>query len=515
MRLRSCVKTVQFFSIDRDRYSLRFISFVIALLIIVGASNLSLVAQGPLQWSPQDRIPGYDPLVNTPYLIADQNRTVHAFNSNWIEDQQVIVYSQWTLEQGWTEPIDILLPQLHQQIRLKGAILDQAGLVHLLFFSGDDRTANIYYSSAPLVHAGRARAWSKPRVIGDRARTPDEAAFVMNSKNQLFMLYSSDSAGPGLYYTYSTDEGTTWSEPVPMFLTYSNELFPFFLQMYVDKQDGVHALWNVNNPSGLGEAFYYAKSEAGQVEWNEPIKFEAGGLNQQSIIEYENELMLIYHADGEGGLTRYMRRSRDGGRTWTEKIRLFPHVGSNGPASLVIDSNNVLHMLFGNRVTVGNQIIHGMWHSVWLGAVWSTPEAVVSGPSIIDLDEIGGEGFDPSFANAIVSQGNVILTTWSTDPAAGQNGAWYSYTTLDTSELPIVPQPEFSATPTATLTVTSTPPSPTPPAPLPPVVVERKEEVSASSFASNPAAPLIYGTVPVVLLLSVVFVVRRLRRNPY
>ena len=498
-----------------NKHLLHFLSFTIILVITVAVNTLDAVAQEPIQWAPQDRIPGYDPLVNTPYLIADQNRTVHAFNSTWIENEKVIVYSQWTLEQGWTEPIDILLPPLKQQIRFKGAILDEAGLVNLLFFSGDDQAANIYYSSAPMVHAGGAPAWSTPIVVGDQAKTPDEAAFVMNSQNQIFVLYSSNSDDrTGLYFTYSTnDNRTAWSAPTPMFLTYGDGLFPFFLRMYVDSQDGIHALWNVNDESGLSQAFYYAKLEAGQVEWSDPIQFDAGGLNQPSITEYGDTLILIYHDEGESGLTRYMRQSPDGGKTWTEKIRLFPHVGSNGPPTLVTDSNNVLHMFFGNRVTSNSgATIMGIWHSIWDGGRWSFPQAVVSGPSI--KDDIGGNGFDPSFAKAIVSQGNTILVAWRSDPQAGVNGAWYSYTTLDTPELPIValPTPPVTvyATPTATVTP---PPTPTPTPLLLPTATRQNEEVAANSSADNPAIALIFGAIPVVLLISVVFVVHHLRRS--
>lgn len=496
----------------RDRYWVRFVGLAIAFPLFFWASSLNLVAQESLQWSPQNLIPGYDPLTNTPYLLVDQNRTVHAFNSTWMENQQVIVYSQWTLEQGWTDPIDIILPQLKNQIRLKGAILDKGGLVHLLYFSGDDQVANIYYSSAPLARAGDAHAWSPPLIVGHQARTPDEAAIVMNSKKQLFIIYSSNLEGTGLYFSYSNDQGATWSEPAPIFLTYNNELFPFFLQMYLDEQDGVHALWNVNNRRGMSESFYYTKLEAGQLDWNEPIQFEAGGLNEHAIVEYENELILIFHDNGEYGLTRYMQRSQDGGRTWTKKVQLFPHVGTNGPVSFVTDSNNVLHMFFGNRVTdEDGKILHGLWHSVWNGDRWSDPLAIVSGPAIID--DIGGDGFDPSFANAVVSQGDVILVTWSTDPNAGFNGIWYSYATVDAPELPVIPLITPTRRPDSTINTRITPsilnPEPAPELEIPGPV----SDMSGQPSITGPAKSLIYSIGSVSLLIIAAIVVFLSRKN--
>jgi hypothetical protein len=492
-------------SATRRKYLFCLLAFALVALLTLGAASAAVMAQEHTQWSPQDHIPGYDPLTKSPYLVADQNRTVHAFNSVWIEDLKVIMYSQWTIENGWTEPIDILLPQLKAEARLKGAVLDHAGTVHLMFFSGDEVEANVYYSAAPLAHAGRASAWSKPKVIGSQARTPDEAAMVMDSKNRLFVLYSGDLDGVGLYFTYSTDGGNSWSEPTLMFLTYLDGLFPYQLKMYVDKKDSVHAIWNVNNESGRAEALYYAKLEAGQREWNEPIQLETGILNEPSITEYQGELFIIQHT--VTSVARHMRRSFDGGQTWTEPVQLFPHIGTNGPASIVVDSNNVMHMFFGNRLNrEGEAALHGLWHSVWQGASWSFPEAVVSGVAI--TDDTRGKGFDPADARAVVSQGNVVLVTWDTDPAQGVNGAWYSYTVLDAPELPVVTLPIPTPTPMPSPTATATPLAPTPTASPKPVPIDQDDEVLGKSAINHPATPLILGTVPVALLIATAIIVR-------
>lgn len=494
----------------KNQHLVRFITISVLLLMIVYLSQLNAVAQEPTQWSLQQRIPGYSDTVQTPYLVADQNRTVHAFNSDWVDENQpvlAIVYSQWTLEQGWNMPVDILLSPI-EQARIKGVFLDQSGMIHILFFGGADLRGDIYYSQAPVSLAGQARAWSEPVLVGERAITPDEAALTSNGQGHLVVVYSGNRDGQGLYAISSSDSGDTWSEPVPIFLTYSSELWPSALQLYTDEQGVVHAVWSVGNIAGNGERVYYARQEDNMIDWREPIELarpigDVVEVDTPTIIEYENELFVIYH-DAQP-TTRHMRRSRDGGRTWTEAVRLFPHVGSNGPASLVVDSNNVLHMFFGNRVGE-HPANHGMWHSIWQGGRWNGPEAIISGPQV--QEEIGGNGFDPSFANAVVSQGNVILVTWTSDPQAGRNGAWYSYTVLDAPELPVVaiptqvvftPIPPATATPLSTPTLSSTPRQtlPTPDTAFP-----------ATEPISDPMAPLITGGAVVALFIMIVVIGR-------
>jgi hypothetical protein len=482
----------------------RIAASVTIALSAIAMTGLTAAAQGPTEWSAPERIPGYDDTAWTPYLVTDQNRTVHAFNSVLIEGLRVIVYSQWTLEQGWTEPVDIILPVLKSGAWIEGVFLDQKGVVHLVFYSGDELQANIYYSRAPLAQAGSARAWSTPELIGERALKVQEAALVGDSQDRLFALLSAEPGGVrGLYATHSTDGGATWSEPSAIYLTYSDQLWPVFLKMYADRRDGIHAVWAAANESGNSESVYYAAFDPDQDAWREPVKLaHASGreVDMPSIIEYEDVFFVIYHDFGADAITRFMLRSRDAGRTWTNDGRLFQHVGSNGPASMVVDSSNVLYMFFGNRVSTGSGITYGMWCSVWQGDRWGVPEAIVSGPIRDD--------FAPSTANAVVTQGNVILLTWMNEPGRidmGYGGTFYSHTVLDAPELPVAAVPT-SVTPTLT---SASEPQATASTRSPSPVMRHSQSDSTAWPLSGPALPLILSIIPVALLLLAAIVFQR------
>jgi hypothetical protein len=171
---------------------------------------------------------------------------------------------------------------------------------------------------------------------------------------------------------------------------------------------------------------------------------------------------------------------------------------------MVIDSNNELHLFWGQRIS-GNPDIHGMWHSRLINQRWTEPDAVVKGPLIRDPE--GNGGFDPYHAQAVVSQGNVVLVAWRTDPAAGPNGVWYSFEKLDAPELPIsafistdsVPTPDISLTPDVTEN--------------PPVVESTKNAIfdSGNSFMQNdgsinPSFLLLISAVPIFFLLLVIII---------
>ena len=496
--------------------------FIIPLTIALNITTSSVIAVNT--WSPQERVPVYDDSTEPPYMVADQNQTVHAFASQWVGEGEgnpevAIVYNQWSLERGWTVPIDILLSPLNHFAWVQDAHLDQTGTIHIIFFGGNNIEANIYYSRAPAIKANDAKSWSIPVLAGGGATTNNAAAFIADDHGRFYILYGGNRDGNGLYAASSIDGGDTWTTPTPIYST-NDDKFPYGLQMYLGQSDWIHAIWNVVTPGGQGREIYYSRMKVGDTQWSEPIKLAEAqtgyGTNTPTIIEHKGNVFAIYNMTPK--IT--MRRSEDGGQTWSNPVVLFSrHVGVNGILSLVIDSSDNLHLFFGQRIPgIGSPDIHGMWHSIWLAGYWSEPEAVVSGPAVMS----GEKSFDPYNARAVVSQGNVILVTWRTDPGNGienENGVWYSYLVLDTPELPIMPLPIMKSTKTS-IPTTATEVIPKLSLTVKPESVSIDPSVNGSTdlfLSSNPAELLIVSMIPVCLIISMImfrfFFVRRNRQQ--
>jgi hypothetical protein len=181
----------------------------------------------------------------------------------------------------------------------------------------------------------------------------------------------------------------------------------------------LHTVWSNYDVSGNGVSTYYAKYDIVRKEWSDPLELVSTSSGLPGVIEHNGRLIVIYNSYITNAL--WMRESSDNGQTWTDPVRIAQrHIGRNGAVSLVIDSNNVLHLFFGERIP-GSPDIHGMWHSFLQSNQWSEPEAIVSGPGI--ADQVGDKAFDPYDARAVVSQGNVILATWRSDPGNKGNGS--------------------------------------------------------------------------------------------
>jgi hypothetical protein len=315
-----------------------------------------------------------------------------------------------------------------------------------------------------------------------------------------------------LYVVNSVDGGETWSEPTSIFFTNRDEPYIFELQIVESESAWLHAIWAVNSIVNQGRGIYYARSQDGNA-WSEPILLadatEGFGTRTPAIIEYNDNLFALYNLPGK----IKMRQSSDGGITWDDPYNIFPrHQGVNGSLSLVIDGNNDLHLFFGQRIS-GSPDIHGMWHSTFTNNRWIEPEAIVKGPRIVDVT--GENGFDPNFARAIVSQGNLILLTWMTDPGAGRNGIWYSYKQIDAPELPVVGLPT-DVSPNVNSSVAAETPLgvlPTDIVTTPAGLEENKViplPTSKPVLPNNPSFPILIGSISaLVLVLILVIVLQR------
>lgn len=502
--------------VHRKRIVIHVFTQLLLIGLIIFVFNVpSVEAQMTNQWQPDKKVPGYsDDTHFTPLFVVDQNRTVHAFAVQPVGDEDrnlAIVYNQWNREKGWTIPIDILLfPP--GDARIIGVFLDYKGIVHLAFIAGKAGDAKIYYSSAQITRAGDASAWSFPLDIGGGAINPCYGVIAGDNKDNLVILYNGNMYGNGIYTITSNDAGYSWSEPMPVYLTYADQLVPFTVNGYMSKSGKLHVVWNILNSAYEFVSLYYDRLDVESNQWDKPILLEKKpvitgffGPAVPYIVDNDKYVVVMYNGGNPyagqpvpfGRPTLLIQTSTNNGESWSGAINPFPLLtGSSGAHSLVIDSNQNIHALALMRIDSSvdgeYRAIGGMWHSELRNNIWSDPERYITSVKSLDL-------------RAVVSQGNVLLAAWIEESVPG-NGVWYSYTVLDSPELPVIPlatpSVEHSSTPTSLV------PSPvvTPTHENKPLLIDR--DITATY---TPAQPLVFGLIPVVLLILGIIIMVQLR----
>jgi len=481
--------------------------FLIVFQITLGLGKITAQADGIGQWAPDARVPGYLDDTFTPFLVVDQDKTIHAFVSQWIDDgdrRLAIIYRKWSLSGGWTRPVDIILTS-EGDAQVLGAFLDSSDRMHIIFLAGESRDNAVYHSFAPAANADLSTAWSKPKLIGENLSL-NSAAIIGNDQDNLFIIYSGNKNGNGVYFVSSADAGESWSETSSIFLTNDTNLIPFSLQLAMSPDHQVYATWNVVTSLGVDESLYFANYNILNSKWNTPIVLDNRivspdyfGPSFPAMVDDGKEILIMYNGGNPfpgrpvdlGRPIQLFQISTDKGETWSRPLGPFPyHLGRSGEHALVLDSNGIPHCLFVQRVESITDdgeysIISGIWHSAFINGNWTNPDRLVTSVA-------------PHDVRAIVSQGNVLMVVWREDPGSGQHGVWFSYTILDTPELPVVPLSTIPVTALAqpTSTVFSVPATLTP---LPGINVV--EDSPPSLWVNNPVFPLLAGIAPVVIIV--------------
>jgi hypothetical protein len=461
-------------------------------------------AQGEATWSTPKRVPAYYDLLRAPVLVADQNHTVHAFNQEKSAGGgNVIAYRRWSaVSRDWSPPVDILL--FGEGLSgMMGVQLDDSGRLHLIFYSGEETQGNVFYTWAYAAQAGSAAAWSEPVQIAPSAGPLVAGALIAQGSDRLVAVYTGLGQGVGVYAFQSVDGGHTWSKPATVDIVDTPENTPVAHWLTSDSQGRVHAVWHVANNAGQGEEIWYARLSADLVAWSQPIllagrESDLENMGWGSIISVDDRLIVAYQDSFPA--TRWVRQSADGGETWGEPVRPFPHVGGYEYTALVKDSNNVVHMVLGNRFP--SPETYGMWYSKLVEGVWTPLEPIISGPARPD--------FGPCCPRAVISQGNVLLATWAHNVNSEfLTGAWYAYLDLDAPELPVVPLQVPTALP-AQATATPTAPAPSP---APTRSLGEPNNGAGTANPTDPATDIYLAVVPVVLIVLAVLGIQQLRRS--
>jgi hypothetical protein len=491
------------------------IAFELTFIVLIAGLGYEPVHASPnRRWTPDAKVPGYLNDTFTPFLLADQNRTVHAFASQWVDIDDgrrlAIVYRKWSLLGGWTRPVDIILSPIGGDANFLGAYMDSSDMVHIIFTAKEalTRKTSVYYSNAPAANADWGPAWSDPVLVGDSALDLNSAAIIGDKAGNLVVIYSGNRDGSGVYYLYSKDEGKSWSNPLPLLLTSDNNLSAFSLHLTVGLDQKIRATWNVVTNLGVDDALYFANYDTQTSKWDAPVELERRidlpeyfGPSFPVMVDDGREILIMYNSGnpftekpvGPGRPIQRSRISLDGGLTWNDPLDPFPfHVGRSGEHAMVLDGKGTPHTLFIQRIETADEdgnysIVGGIWHSTFENGGWANPDRFIT-------------SFAPHDVRAVVVQGNILLAVWRKDPGVGADGVWFSYTVLDEPELPVVPLATASVDYSSAQVVVATE-VPALSTLVPTTPPELLDEAPPSNLGSNPALPIIIGTVPVVLIL--------------
>lgn len=488
----------------RWRYR-RGLSAALVCCLLTGLRMTWAYAQeGP--WTPpiflsQDILDESGALANSafPVLVADDWGNVHAFWPSQFHEQtgmigDTVYYAHWNGTE-WSAPLDIIYMSGDRTIGPQVAA-DSQGWLHLVWKSND----YVWYSRAPIVEAGLARAWSTPlHVSGGPAAC---AAIATGADGVVHIIYCAQEENPTLYHISSAD-GQEWPSPVQI----ESGNNPNQARIALDGRARLHVAFQSGDLANA--AVYYTRSDDGGQSWLLPLQvdqvdgryegpYAPNAMTVAAVSDDEVHLVWL----GPPRAQRWHQWSADGGATWSSAAPISTDLRlSTWPSSMVKDNLGRLHLVtlgMGNSSTLP----FCLYHTYWYGGQWSPLVCIVDwGDQRTDL---------------AITQGNILHVIWDQNSDEGRFSIWASR--LEVNAPPLI-QKSLPSNPPAS-TPTTTPATPTPSATaIPtsqPTILNPPGNIGvATPYPSEGGLWMTIwaGVLPVVLLTSIVLLVRLRNRR--
>jgi hypothetical protein len=382
--------------------------------------------------------------------------------------------------------------------------------IHLVFVGGWG--GQLYYSSADLNDAGYSRAWEKPVIISQDITSIGSPNIMQDIQGNLHVIYHSDNGkNQGIFHSTSSNLGVSWSTPglVPG-TTLGSSFILADTRAAISPTGVVHVTWmwttlELFPPKGI---FYKRSSDFGKT-WEETSTVVDGPYRHPDVaVVGDDEVHLVWSGTAEDRY-KFSRWSLDGGETWSDVIRMPQIGGFQGYSGMAIDSLDRIHLgMVASYFGIGDSLIH----SIWNGSNWTKPESLI-------INRITEN--NPQNADIAISEGNVINLVvmypinefpqddFQVSDKSYQFDIYYIYGMLDSPHIAPIPTilPSEVVTYEAEENVGSKVSEEVKSYQPTPLLMQQ----SSSIFDVTPTMLFIIAAVPVLLLFSTVFILRKRR----
>lgn len=460
------------------------------------------------RWSPIQRLSSESAHASEASMVSDSYGYVHVFwtETELLNNRSTIQYSRFD-GQSWISPVDIYLAPPMVVLSLFSPVVDSEGTLHLAWSQGN--AGPVFYTSAPAHHANTAQNWARV----SRVDIPAYAGRLrVDSEGTLHIVYVNFYGNePGVYYVRSVDEGLLWSSPVQLDSNVPEGYSPPLVQFEINEDDELHAVWyyrNVTIPSAPGNFIRYSHSFDKGETWSPPFTIDEADENPEelrlphpSMIVQGKNVHVIWA--GDAGVHREHRYSTNGGNTWSPTRRVWGELqGQALGGGLATDARGRIHYVDQVRWP------QGIYHAFWERSSWSIPELFYL--IARDAGDDIGDRVHAHNVRLAIRAGNQLVVTFTTSPSDPQYILYTTYRTLDDVQpLPTQALPVSVPTPAAEMTPVLEPATPTPQQ----VAIDLGDLSQSRSDISGPAAGLIWGIIPSLILLAGVAIFQILMRR--
>jgi hypothetical protein len=210
-----------------------------------------------------------------------------------------------------------------------------------------------------------------------------------------------------IYFSYSTDNGATWSQEVNISNNPVNSTNP---TAAVDNTGNIYVAWMDDHAENWKEDIYFSRSIDNGINWTPALNLSNTPERSRmpaAAVDSAGNIDVVWMEDPSDNYEEeiYFTRSTDNGTNWTPMLNLSDNPGESRFPAIAVDSVGNINVVWEDS-TPGNPEIY-FTRSIDNGATWSPA---------VNISATPGNSKSPAFT--IDSAGNFYIT-WVEETSTG------------------------------------------------------------------------------------------------
>jgi len=275
-------------------------------------------------------------------------------------------------------------------------VVDREDGLHLVWFDLSTGNNEIMYAEK-----ARDSGWTAPTNISNNPSHSRSPSLVVDSQGTTHVAWHDYAPGYWAIFYSQKPKGGTWSEP---YNVTSNREASTNPALAVDNQGTLYLVWQEDTLEDVDvyytDIYYASRNQDGT--WSEPVNISnthGDSYGASIVVDSQDNLHVVWYDDTPGKEDIFYVTKPSGGQ-WSQPINISNNPEDSEYPSLAVDSRDTLHLAWCD-FTPGNWEI--LYSSKPSGGVWSEP---------LDISKNISNSGVPSLA---VDNGDNLYLAWNDD----------------------------------------------------------------------------------------------------